>query len=161
MRILFAAVRPGGWIALCEPDFNTIAVSPPSAAWVRTWTIFADAAVAGGWDPGYGTRMMSDLSTFDLEIFEGEASSRWVRGGSIGAPVRVPTRSIPGPDAVSGGARSRPRGDAAAATRADRDDPDADYCDGVGTPEVGTFLTKERGRGEGAGVTWSNRPTVS
>lgn len=85
MRILFAAVRPGGWIALCEPDFNTIAVSPPSAAWVRTWTIFADAAVAGGWDPGYGTRMMSDLSTFDLEIFEGEASSRWVRGGSIGA----------------------------------------------------------------------------
>jgi trans-aconitate methyltransferase len=54
LRRLLAAVRPGGWLALCEPDFNAQPISPPSAAWRRAWTLFCDAAAAGGWDPGYG-----------------------------------------------------------------------------------------------------------
>jgi SAM-dependent methyltransferase len=78
LRRLVAAVRPGGWLA-----FNALAVSPPSTAWRRTWTAFCDAAVAGGWDPGYGARMMSDLEALNLVDLEGDTLARYVRGGSV------------------------------------------------------------------------------
>jgi SAM-dependent methyltransferase len=80
---LVAAVRRGGWLAVCEPDFNALAISPPSPAWRRAWTAFCDAAVAGGWDPGYGARLMSDLQALELADLEGETVARYVRGGSV------------------------------------------------------------------------------
>jgi SAM-dependent methyltransferase len=67
LRRLLAAVRPGGWVAMHEPDFNAVAVSPSSAAWRRTWSAFCDATVAGGWDPGYGARLANDLEALELE----------------------------------------------------------------------------------------------
>jgi SAM-dependent methyltransferase len=83
LRRLLAAVRPGGWLAVHEPDFNALAVSPSSTAWLRAWTAFCDAAVAGGWDPGYGARLMSDLEALELADLEGDTVARYVRGGSV------------------------------------------------------------------------------
>jgi SAM-dependent methyltransferase len=85
LRRLVSAVRPGGWLAVCEPDFNALAVSPPSPAWSRAWTAFCDAAIAGGWDPGYGARLMTDLQALELADLEGETVARYVRGGSVSA----------------------------------------------------------------------------
>jgi SAM-dependent methyltransferase len=85
LRRLLAAVRPGGWLASSEPDFTALAVSPPSSAWHRAWTVFCDAAVAGGWDPGYGRRLLGDLETLGLEDLAGEVGTRIVRGGDVHA----------------------------------------------------------------------------
>ena len=85
LRRLLAVVRGGGWLALCEPDFSDLAISPPSPAWRRAWTAFIDATVAGGFDPGYGARLMGDLEALDLADLEAETAVRYVRGGSVDA----------------------------------------------------------------------------
>jgi SAM-dependent methyltransferase len=87
LRRLLAAVRPGGWLAACEPDFSALAVSPPSAAWDRAWSLFCDTVVAGGWDPGYGSRLLSDLEALDLADLQAEVVTHYVRGGSV--PARL------------------------------------------------------------------------
>lgn len=87
LRRLLAAVRPGGWLAVCEPDFNALSVSPPSAAWHRAWSLFRDATVAAGWDPGYGARLLSDLEALDLADLQAEVVTNYVRGGSV--PARL------------------------------------------------------------------------
>jgi SAM-dependent methyltransferase len=91
LRRLLAAVRPGGWLAVCETDFNALAVSPASAAWRRAWTTFCDAIVAGGWDPGYGGRMLGDLRTLELDELEGETVAEDVPGGSAHARLYAAT----------------------------------------------------------------------
>ena len=88
---LLAAVRPGRWLAVCEPDFNSMAVTPWSAAWRRAWTVFCDAAISGGWDPGYGTRLVGDLEVLDLADLQVEVIARLVRGDSMGARVFADT----------------------------------------------------------------------
>jgi SAM-dependent methyltransferase len=87
MERLLAAVRPGGWLALSEPDMDTMALSPPSPAWRRVVTAFYDATVCGGWDHGYGSRMPADLEVLDLADFEVEMVVRHARGGSIYAQL--------------------------------------------------------------------------
>jgi SAM-dependent methyltransferase len=83
LRRLLAAVRPGGWLAVSEPDFNGLAVFPPSAAWRRAWSVFCDAVIAGGWDPGYGTRLGGDIEALGLVEIEVEARTRRTRGGAV------------------------------------------------------------------------------
>ena len=56
-----------------------------SAAWRRAWTVFCDAAISGGWDPGYGTRLVGDLEALDLADLQVEVIARLVRGDSVGA----------------------------------------------------------------------------
>jgi SAM-dependent methyltransferase len=85
LRRLLAAVRPGGWLALNEPDFNDVALSPTSASWRRAWSAFCDAAVASGWDPGYGARLVSDIEALDLL----EPHADVVRQNSPGGGVRA------------------------------------------------------------------------
>jgi len=63
---LVSAARPGGWIASTAPDFTTVALSPSSLVWQRVWSRFLDAAMAGGWDPGYGARLCGDLRAAGL-----------------------------------------------------------------------------------------------
>jgi SAM-dependent methyltransferase len=87
LRRLLAAVRPGGWLAVCEPDFNALSVSPANAAWHRAWTLFCDAVVAAGWDPGYGSRLLGDLEALDALAIEAEVVTHYVRGGSV--PARL------------------------------------------------------------------------
>lgn len=81
---LASVVRPGGWIATVEPDFTTVTMSPHDATWERTWPVFLDAAVAGGWDPRYGARLASDLSAVGLvDVNADQISSR----GPGGSPI--------------------------------------------------------------------------
>jgi SAM-dependent methyltransferase len=51
---LVSAARPGGWLASIAPDFHPVALSPPNLVGQRVWSQFLDAALTGGWDPGYG-----------------------------------------------------------------------------------------------------------
>jgi hypothetical protein len=53
-----------------------MAVTPWSAAWRRAWTVFCDAAISGGWDPGYGTRLVGDLEALDLADLQVEVIAR-------------------------------------------------------------------------------------
>jgi SAM-dependent methyltransferase len=85
LRRLLAAVRPGGWLALNEPDFNAVGLSPTSAAWRRTWSAFCDAAVAGGWDPGYGARLVSDIEALDLVELHADVVMQNSPGGGVRA----------------------------------------------------------------------------
>ena len=85
LRRLLAAVRPGGWLATSEPDFTALTVAPPSAAFHRTWTAFCDAAITGGWDPGYGGRLRGDLEALDLEDLQSEVITVYAPGGAVGA----------------------------------------------------------------------------
>jgi SAM-dependent methyltransferase len=66
LRRLLAAVRPGGWLAVLEPDFNVVTFSPSSAVSERAWSAFCDAAVEGGWDPGYGARLPADVNALEM-----------------------------------------------------------------------------------------------
>lgn len=59
LRRLTAAARSGGSVAAIDPDFTTVALSPPNPTWERTWSVFFDALSAGGWDPGYGACLCS------------------------------------------------------------------------------------------------------
>jgi SAM-dependent methyltransferase len=83
LRRLLYAVRPGGWLALGEPDFTEQTLTPQSAAWRRVWSVFCDATVAGGWDPGYGGRLLGDLEALGLAEFQAEVTTYHMPGGSV------------------------------------------------------------------------------
>jgi SAM-dependent methyltransferase len=87
LRRLLSAVRQGGWLALGEPDFTGLALSPSSAPWRRVWAAFCDAAVASGWDPGYGARLIGDLESLGVLELEAETFIRHAPGGSV--PARL------------------------------------------------------------------------
>jgi SAM-dependent methyltransferase len=91
LRRLLAAVRPGGWLALNEPDFNAVRLSPTNASWRRTWSAFCDAAVAGGWDPGYGARLVSDLEALDLVKAHADVVIQNSPGGGLRARLFADT----------------------------------------------------------------------
>jgi SAM-dependent methyltransferase len=85
LRRLLAAVRPGGWLALHEPDFNDVALSPTSESWRRIWSAFCDAAVAGGWDTAYGARLVSDIEALDLVERHADVIMQNSPGGGVRA----------------------------------------------------------------------------
>ena len=89
---LVAAARPGGWVASLAPDFTTVAVSPTSLAWQRVWSRFLDAAMAGGWDPGYGARLCGDLHAAGLVDVHADYIARCYPGGSL--PARLLSLTI-------------------------------------------------------------------
>jgi SAM-dependent methyltransferase len=80
---LVSAARPGGWVASLAPDFTTVAVSPTSIVWHRVWSQFLDAAMAAGWDPGYGGRLQADLRAAGLTDVNADYITRCYPGGSI------------------------------------------------------------------------------
>ena len=84
---LVAAARPGGWVASIAPDFTRVAVSPTSLVWQRVWSRFLDAAMAGGWDPGYGARLRGDLYAAGLVDVHADYIERCYAGGSL--PARL------------------------------------------------------------------------
>jgi SAM-dependent methyltransferase len=88
---LLVAVRPGGWLALAEPDFNGLSISPQNSAWQRTWSAFCDATVAGGWDPGYGARLLNDIEALELNELHAEIVTRYAPGGSVFARLFAQT----------------------------------------------------------------------
>ena len=83
LQRLVSAARPGGWVASIAPDFTTVAVSPANSAWQRVWSLFLDAALAGGWDPGYGARLYGDLRAAGLVDVHADHIARCYPGGSL------------------------------------------------------------------------------
>ena len=80
---LVNAARPGGFVTSLAPDFGTAALSPSSLVWQRVWSRFLDAAIAGGWDPGYGARLRDDLRAAGLVDVHADYISRSAPGGSL------------------------------------------------------------------------------
>ena len=70
-------------MASIAPDFATVALSPPSLVWQRVWSRFLDAAMAGGWDPGYGSRLADDLRAAGLVDVHADYIARSHPGGSL------------------------------------------------------------------------------
>ena len=83
LQRLVSAARPGGWVASIAPDFTAVAVSPTSLVWQRVWSQFLDAAMAGGWDPGYGARLAGDLRAAGLVDVHADYIARSHPGGSL------------------------------------------------------------------------------
>jgi SAM-dependent methyltransferase len=83
LQRLVSAARPGGWVASIEPDFTTVTLSPTSGPWRRVWSLFLDAAIAGGWDPGYGARLRGDLFAAGLVDVHVDYVTRCYPGGSL------------------------------------------------------------------------------
>lgn len=84
---LVSAARPGGWVVSIAPDFTTVSLSPTSLVWQRVWSRFLDAALAGGWDPGYGARLCDDLRAAGLVDVHADYIARRYPGGSL--PCRL------------------------------------------------------------------------
>jgi SAM-dependent methyltransferase len=80
---LVSAARPGAWVASIAPDFTSVALSPTSLIWRRVWSRFLDAALAGGWDPGYGARLCGDLRAAGLIDVHADYIARSYPGGSL------------------------------------------------------------------------------
>lgn len=89
---LVSMARPGGWVACIAPDFTTVALSPPSRVWRRTFSLFLDAALAGGWDPSYGARQCDDLRAAGLIDVHADHIARSYPGGSL--PARLLTLTV-------------------------------------------------------------------
>jgi SAM-dependent methyltransferase len=83
LQRLVSAARPGGWVASIAPDFTTVRLSPTSSVWQRVWSYFLDAAIAGGWDPGYGARLRGDLCAAGLDEVHADYIARCNPGGSL------------------------------------------------------------------------------
>jgi hypothetical protein len=92
LQRLVSAARPGGWVASIAPDFTTVALSPTSSAWQRVWSQFLDAALVGGWDPGYGRRLSTDLHAAGLIEVHTDYVTRSYPGGSL--PSRLLSLTI-------------------------------------------------------------------
>jgi SAM-dependent methyltransferase len=87
LQRLVSAARPGGWVASIAPDFTAVALSPNSSVWQRVWSRFLDAAIAGGWDPGYGARLPSDLKAAGLVEVHANHIQRCHAGGALPAQL--------------------------------------------------------------------------
>jgi hypothetical protein len=83
LQRLVKAARPGGWVASIAPDFTTVLLTPTTLVWQRVWSLLLDAAMAGGWDPGYGARLCSDLRAAGLVDVHAEQIARSYPGGSL------------------------------------------------------------------------------
>lgn len=80
---LASMARPGGWVASIAPDFTTVALSPANLLWQRVWSLFLDAALASGWDPGYGARHCADLRAAGLIDVHADHIARSYPCGSL------------------------------------------------------------------------------
>jgi SAM-dependent methyltransferase len=87
LRRLAGAARPGGWVATVDPDFTTVALSPMNLTWERTWSVFWDALLAGGWDPRYGARLGGELRAAGLVDVHADYVASSTSGGSLLARV--------------------------------------------------------------------------
>ena len=74
-------------MASIAPDFTTVALSPSSSVWGRVWSQFLDAAMAGGWDPGYGARLCQDLRAAGLVDVHADYIARYYPGADRSPPA--------------------------------------------------------------------------
>jgi len=92
LQRLVRAARPGGWVVPTAPDFSTVRLSPTNQVWQRVWSQFLDAGMAGGWDPGYGARLLDDLHAAGLVDVHADYITRRYPGGSL--PARLISMTV-------------------------------------------------------------------
>jgi hypothetical protein len=68
-----------------DPDFTTVSLAPTNLIWQRNWSVLIDVLVPGGWDPGYGARLFSDLEAVGLVDVQARYDLRRGPGGSLAA----------------------------------------------------------------------------
>jgi SAM-dependent methyltransferase len=92
IRRLTAALRPGGWLLVEEPDIVSVAADtrdPTEEEYAAPLAAFFEAMAAflagRGGNYRYGRRLLRDLDAADLESIETEARSRMVHGGTATA----------------------------------------------------------------------------
>jgi hypothetical protein len=57
LRVLRAAVRPGGWLVIGDIDFSSVAPLRPVAEWDAVSRAFLGAVREAGWEPELGPRL--------------------------------------------------------------------------------------------------------
>lgn len=61
-----------------------MALSPTNLTWERTWSVFCDTLLAGGWDPRYGARLCGELRAAGLVDVQADYVASLGQGGSPG-----------------------------------------------------------------------------
>jgi hypothetical protein len=81
VREMSALCRPGGAVALQEPDLDAWICDPPHPAWGRLLDLFRDVYRAHGNDTAIGRRLATLLAGAGLTGVGGRAHSRLTRTG--------------------------------------------------------------------------------
>ena len=107
---LAAALKPGGWLLVEEPDLGTVSVDARGAADEEDGVLlarFVDAmaalVAAQGGDCYYGRQLYWDLRAVGLEAVNAEARARMASGGSPDAEVaRLTLEQLRNPAVATG-----------------------------------------------------------
>jgi SAM-dependent methyltransferase len=89
IRRLATALHPDGWLVLEDADgllFEAEPIAPALAAIAAPWH---RAALAAGWDPGYGRRLVTDLQHAGLLHVAGRAHRSYELGGEAWTVARM------------------------------------------------------------------------
>lgn len=118
-------VRPGGWVALLEPDNVLCMCYPPHSAWDRLAEIFRQANQAYGADPYVGRRLPELLRAAGLTDVGVEAKADIYPVGHSRRTLRLDLVASMRPKIIELGiASERELDDAAAAARQHLDHPE-------------------------------------
>ena len=86
---LATALRRGGWLVLEDADgllFDAEPAAPALSAIAGPWQ---RAALAAGWDPGYGRHLVADLQRAGLDRVAGRAHRSYEPGGTAWAVAQM------------------------------------------------------------------------
>ncbi|MGC2401436.1 MAG: class I SAM-dependent methyltransferase [Acidobacteriaceae bacterium] len=79
-----AAVKPGGWLYVCEPDFHLVQTCDPEV-WAKVWNGILAWGLSEGVDWNIGRRLPSLVSSLGLGHPEAGTEAPNIRGTSRGA----------------------------------------------------------------------------
>ena len=82
-------VRPGGWVAVMEPDSAVSMCHPPLAAWDRLTEVYLAAFRADGADPFIGRRLPELLRQADFTDIGAEAKADLIPAGHSRRAIRA------------------------------------------------------------------------
>jgi SAM-dependent methyltransferase len=84
MEQMAAAVRPGGWLLIQEPDFHLAPTTEPEV-WARTWKGLIEWGQANGVDWLIGRRLPGIVADLGLGHPQAKTDVQNIRGGDRGA----------------------------------------------------------------------------
>ena len=79
-----AALKPGGWLLIQEPDFHLAPTTDPEV-WAKTWRALIEWGRANGIDWLIGRKLPSMVSTLDLGQPQAKTDVQNIRGRDRGA----------------------------------------------------------------------------
>jgi SAM-dependent methyltransferase len=89
LRKLASALRPGGWLMLEDADGLGFDAEPAVRALPAITRPWQQAALAAGWNPLYGRRLLTDLQRAGLAQVAGRAHRSYQPGGDAWAGARL------------------------------------------------------------------------